>query len=346
MGGMTGRRGRPTLLDVARKAGVSRATASLVVRKSPLVAASTRSAVETAMREIGYVYNVGAAGMRASRSRTIGVIIPNLSNPFFGVMLTGIDQVVDGAGLATFIAHSAESPAKQDGFVTRMREHAVDGLIVCPAAGTGEEFIDSLAAWGMPVVQALRSVTGDTDYVGMDQTGGMSGAVERLIELGHRRIGFATANLHHSAHDERLMAYRAALARAGLAPALEYEIEPSHEAAAALARQMAVRANAPSAWICHNDVIGLGMHLGFSEQGVLPGRQVSIVGFDNVAEAALVRPGLASVATAPGEIGARAARLLLRRIESPGAEPQTQTVPTRFVERDSVGPAMEAGVTG
>src|SRR5690606_34380948 len=135
------RQRRPTLIDVAKRAGVSRATASLVVRKSPLVGARTRALVEATMTEIGYVYNVGAAGMRAARRRTVGVIIPNLSNPFFGELLAGVDQVVDSSGIATFFAHSAESAAKQDGFVTRMREHGVDGLIVCPASGTQGRFI-------------------------------------------------------------------------------------------------------------------------------------------------------------------------------------------------------------
>ncbi|SDG18172.1 LacI family DNA-binding transcriptional regulator [Pelagibacterium luteolum] len=338
MGEKSARQTRPTLMDVAKKAGVSRATASLVVRKSPLVGAETRAAVEAAMIDVGYVYNVGAAGMRAARSRTIGVIIPNLSNPFFGVLLAGIDRIVDGAGLATFIAHSGESPAKQDGFVTRMREHGVDGLIVCPAAGTGDDFVPRLKRWGMPVVEALRTVGGGAvDYAGMDQRGGMDGAVARLAELGHDRVGFVTANLYHSAHDERLVAFRAAMARHGLQAVTEIEIAPTHAEAAALAARMAGAADAPTAWICHNDVIGLGLHWGFSDHGVVPGRDVSLIGFDNVAETDLVRPGLASVATEPGEIGVLAARLLLRRIETPDADVEILTVPTHFVERASVG---------
>ncbi|WP_417584871.1 LacI family DNA-binding transcriptional regulator [Pelagibacterium sp.] len=339
MDGKPTRKTRPTLMDVAQKAGVSRATASLVVRKSPLVGAETRASVEAAMAEIGYVYNLGAAGMRAARSRTIGVIIPNLSNPFFGVLLAGIDQVVDDAGLATFIAHSAESAAKQDGFVTRMREHGVDGLIVCPAAGTPPQFIERLNDWGMPVVEALRTVGGGAvDYVGMDQHSGMEAAVARLAALGHSRIGFVTANLDHSAHDERLAAFRAAAGRHGIVFAEEIEIDPTHADAMALARQMAKRVDAPTAWICHNDVIGLGMHRGFCDSDVTPGRDVSLIGFDNVAETDLVRPGLASVATEPVEIGLKAANLLLRRIENPQAEAEALTVPTHFVERGSIGP--------
>lgn len=337
-----GRKRRPTLLDVARKANVSRATASLVLRKSPLVGAETRQAVEAAMAELGYVYNLGAARMRAARSRTVGVIIPNLPNPFFGVLLAGVDEVMDAAGMATFIAHSAESPAKQDAFMTRMREHAVDGVIVSPAAGTTAQFIERAAEWSLPLVQALRFVKAtESDYVGMDQMHGMDQAIARLAALGHRKIGFVTDNLHHSAHEDRLQAFRTALARHGLRPAEEIEIEPNHAVAAELARSLAGRTAWPTAWVCHNDVIGLGMHRGFSDLGYMPGRDVSLIGFDNVAEADLVRPGLASVATEPSALGVAAAKLLLQRIESPEAPFRTQMIPTRFVDRGSVGPVPE-----
>ncbi len=330
---------RPTLVDVAQKAGVSRATASLVVRKSPLVSEDTRALVEAAMAEIGYVYNVGAAGMRAARSRTIGVIIPNLSNTFFGELLAGIDEVIDGAGLATFIAHSGESPAKQDVFVNRMREHGVDGLIVCPAAGTEPGFIARLRDWGMPVGEVLRtSAAGEVDYTGMDQAGGMESAVSLLAELGHSLIGFVAGNLNHSARDERLGAFRSAMRRHKALQPIETVIESTHAAAIALAQSMAAQTSAPTAWICHNDVIALGMHKGFSDSGLVPGRDVSLIGYDNVAEADLVRPGLASVATEPFAIGLHAAQQLLHRIDNPDAPPERRTVPSHLVERGSIGP--------
>lgn len=344
MAGKAVHRVRPTLMDVAKRAGVSRATASLVVRNSPRVSKETRLSVEAAIAEIGYVYNAGAAGMRAARSLTIGVVIPNLSNPFFGVLLAGIEAVVDRAGLATFIAHSDEEPAKQDGFVMRMREHGVDGIIVCPAAGTDPNFVSSLLAWHMPVVQALRHVPGaDSDHAGIDPQGGMDAAVDRLVAFGHRRIGFVAANLHHSAHTDRKQAFRSALVRHALEPADESEIVSSFKDAAAFAEAMAERTDAPTAWICHNDVIGLGMHRGFSDAGLVPGQDVSLIGFDNVAETELVRPGLASVATQADEIGAMAARLLLKRIDDPSRAFETLLTPTSFIDRGSVGPAATGG---
>jgi LacI family transcriptional regulator len=338
--GKSAQRNRPTLIDVAERAGVSRATASLVVRNSPRVSKKTRLNVEAAIAEIGYVYNAGAAGMRAARSRTIGVIIPNLSNPFFGLLLAGIEAVIDKAGLATFIAHSDETPPKQDAIVMRMREHDVDGIIVCPATGTPSDFVPRLLSWDIPVVQVLRHVPGaESDIAGIDPQEGMEAAVDRLVELGHREIGFAAANLQHSAHTDRRHAFRSALARHALEPVVEMEIVSSFAAAAEFAQSMRPGPGTPTAWICHNDVIGLGMHRGFCDAGLVPGREVSLVGFDNVAETELVRPGLASVATLAHEIGATAARLLLRRIDVPTGGFETVLTSTFFVDRGSVGPA-------
>jgi LacI family transcriptional regulator len=331
---------RTTLLDVAQHAGVSRATASLVVRGSPLVSAATRAAVEAAMAELGYVYNLGAARMRAARSRTAGVIIPNLTNPFFAVLLAGIESVLETAGLAVILANSNESAKKQDGFVVRMREHGVDGLIVCPAEGTEGRFVEDATKWGVPLVQTLRMVPGTSgDYAGMDPDGGMREAVDCLADFGHERIGYIAANIHHSAHAERLASFHAAMAARGLHPHFMTELESTHEAARMAAPKIMNRPSRPTGLICHNDVLGLGLHRGLSDLGVTPGRDVSLIGFDNVAEADLVRPGLASVATEPFKVGETAARLLLRRIEEPEADIRCAVEPTYFVQRGSCGPA-------
>lgn len=329
---------RPTLLDVATHAGVSRATASLVVRGSPLVGTATRVGVEAAMAELGYVYNLGAARMRASRSRTVGVIVPNLTNPFFAVLLAGIESVLETAGLAVILANSNETVEKQNGFIRRMREHGVDGLIVCPAEGTERNLVDDAARWDMPLVQTLRIVPETvSDYAGADYRGGMIEATAHLIALGHRRIGFVSGNRRHSARQDRVEGFLAAMDGGGVDPLFVLELELTHRAARAAAPGLMSRTDKPSALICFNDVVGLGLHRGLSDLGVALGREVSLIGFDDVAEADLVRPGLASVATQPFKVGENAARLLLRRIGEPEADIRREIAPTRFVPRASCG---------
>src|SRR5690606_25966203 len=165
------RKSRVTLLDVARHANVSRATASLVIRKSPLVGAATREKVERALQELGYVYNMGAASLRADRSNTVGVIVPTLGNPFYGELLAGIDRVVGEAGMVVLLANSHENFANQNTLMQRMREHGVDGVIVSLTAGTEPGFIEQIVDWGLPAVQVLRHVTDRIDYAGVDYAG-------------------------------------------------------------------------------------------------------------------------------------------------------------------------------
>ncbi|MCB8836229.1 LacI family DNA-binding transcriptional regulator [Aurantimonas sp. VKM B-3413] len=334
---------RPTLLDVAEHAGVSRATASLVVRKSPLVSVKTRERVEAAMAELGYVYNAGAARMRAARSRTVGVVVPNLTNPFFAVLLAGMEAVFETEGLAVIFANSNESLAKQTGFLTRMREHGADGVIVCPCEGTDHRLVDDTARWDLPLVQALRYLPETvTDYAGIDYREGMRDATERLIALGHRRILFVSGNRRHSAQLDRLEGFGAAMRAHDLDAGNVAELPLTHAAARQAALAIAAAKDRPTAVICFNDVVALGLHRGFFDLGLRVGRDVSLVGFDNVAEAALVVPGLASVGTMPFEVGENAARLLLRRIGEPEAPVERWVAATEFVMRESLGPTEPA----
>lgn len=292
------------------------------------------------MVELGYVYNLGAAGMRASRSRTVGVIVPNLTNPFFAVLLAGIEAALETAALAVILANSNENVEKQNGFIRRMREHGVDGLIICPAEGTEKALVEDSARWGMPLVQALRFVPGTvSDYAGTDYRGGMLEVTSHLIAVGHRRIAFINGNREHSARSERLEGFLAAMDGSGLQPSFVLELQLTHRAARAAALEIMGRPAPPTALICFNDVVGLGLHRGLCDLGVEIGREVSLVGFDDVAEADLIRPALASVATEPFKVGQSAARLLLRRIGEPDAEFRHEIEPTRFVLRSSCGPA-------
>ena len=248
--------GRITLLDVAQAAGVSRATASLVIRKSPLVADETRRRVEEAITKLGYVYNMGAASMRATRSNTVGVIIPNLGNPFFAAMLAGIEQALEDAGLIVVLANSRESAAKQETILQRMRERGVDGLILCPVAETRPSLLVKAAEWRLPVVQALRYVSDSKgDYAGTDYAGGMHQAVDHLAAIGHRSIAFAAGGPVHSAYRERLAGFRAAMADRGLDPNAIVDVPLGPAASAASAPALLAHPLRPTAVICFNDIM-------------------------------------------------------------------------------------------
>ncbi len=333
------KKSRVTLLDVARHANVSRATASLVIRKSPLVGAATREKVEKALRELGYVYNMGAASLRAERSNTIGVIVPTLGNPFYGELLSGIDSVVGEAGMVVLLANSSELFSRQSTLLQRMREHGVDGVIVSLTAETGPETVEELADWGLPIVQVLRHVTDKIDYAGVDYAGGMRQAVDYLASLGHENIAFAVHGPVHSAYRERIEGFRGAMLERGLDPELivrvPYAVPQIVEAAPLLFRHK----QQPTAAICFNDVIALGLAAGLYDYGRKIGADFSLVGFDDVSEAEATRPRLTSVASTPVTVGQNAARLLLERLAKPGSPPQKIVSETHLKIRQSCGPA-------
>src|SRR6516165_2544869 len=185
---------RVTLKDIARHAKVSPATASLVLRNSPLVAAETRARVLASINELGYVYDRAAANLRTRLTHTVGLIVCEITNPFYAELTAGIDEALDRAGWVAFLANTAESPLRQERFIARMREHRVDGFLLSPAEGTDPEQIRGLRRLGIPVVQFLRRLERvDVDHVGADFRLGMTLATEHLIRLGHRRIAFVGA---------------------------------------------------------------------------------------------------------------------------------------------------------
>ena len=333
-------RRRVTLDEVARDAGVSRSTVSLVLRDSPLVAEGTRQRVRASMEALGYVYNRGAANLRASRTNTVGLLVCDVSNPFFAELTAGIDQVLDGAGVSTFLVNTNESPEKQERSLLRMRELNVDGVIVCPAAGSSPDLVERLRRWGMPFVQALRYLSArDGDYAGSDYQLGMEMITEHLIRLGHRRIALVGGNLVHSALSDRRAGFTNALRRHGLAADLIVKSPLNRRASAEAVGALLDRPDPPTAAIGFNDIVAFGMMLGLTDRGLEPGRDFAVAGFDDVSEAALSRPALTTVSTLPFQIGQEAAQLLLRRVAEPDGAPERVILPTRLIIRESCGAA-------
>ncbi|MEJ5021794.1 LacI family DNA-binding transcriptional regulator [Ochrobactrum vermis] len=338
------KKSRVTLLDVARHADVSRATASLVIRKSPLVGAATREKVEKALRDLGYVYNMGAASLRVERSNTVGVIVPTLGNPFYGELLSGIDGVVGEAGMVVLLANSHENFVNQSTLMQRMREHGVDGVIISLTAETAPEFIEQIADWGLPVVQVLRHVTDRVDYAGVDYAGGMRQAVNHLAMLGHKAIAFAVHGPVHSAYRERVEGFRDAMQQQGLDPAMIVRLPHTMPEIASAAPLLFQDGRKPTAAICFNDVVALGLSAGLYDCGRKIGDDFSLIGFDDVSDAEATRPRLSSVSTRPVTVGQNAATLLLSRLANPEKQAQRIVSETYLQVRQSCGPVKTSVV--
>jgi len=328
-----------TVKDIARHAGVSPATVSLVLRKSPLVANATRERVESSMDSLGYIYHRAAANLRARLTHTIGLVICEITNPFYAELTAGIDEALDRAGWVAFLANTAESPSRQERFIARMREHRVDGILLAPAEGTSPRTIDQLRRQGVPVVQILRRVGRQSaDHVSADFRLGMTLAAEHLIRLGHKRIAFVGAARRVSPARERTQAFRDTLTHHGLALGPIVNCMPTREDGAnAVERLFRGGRNEPTAVLCYNDLCALGVMVGLVDRGLAPGGDVAVVGFDDIPEGAMHRPALTTVAVEPRRIGEEAANLLLRRVKAPDGAPETIILPPKLVVRESCG---------
>lgn len=331
--------GRITLIEVANHAGVSRATASLVLRDSPLVAAATRERVWAAVKELGYVYNRGAANLRAKRSKSVGLLIWEINNPCLAEVSKGLDAVFDVTGYATFLANTTESVERQERFLLRMREQNVDGVILCPAVGTPTDLLDHLTKWQLPYVQIMRQVSarhGDY-YVGPDYQLGVEQATEHLIRLGHRRIAMIGGEKAHSATLARRAGFTASMARHGLAADLIMKVPAAREVGVQTIKALLDRTDPPTAALCFNDVTAFGVMVGLQQRGLRPGDDFAVIGMDDVPEAATSFPTLTSISTSPRQIGEEAARMLLRHLDNPHLLPERIILPPRLVIRESCG---------
>jgi LacI family transcriptional regulator len=226
-----------------------------------------------------------------------------------------------------------------------MQEYRADGVLLCPATGTSAQTILHLRQARLPFVLFTRYVDGvEADYVGADNLRGAELATEHLIGLGHQRIAFVGGPASSSARRDRLQGYRNVLARHGLPidPALQLTSSTTREGGHHCIRTLLERADPPTAVLCYNDIVAFGVMLGLQASGHTPGRDVAVIGFDDIAEAGLWQPALTTVAISPRQIGEEAARLLLERIAAPDAATRQIILRPKLIVRQSCG----GGLTG
>ena len=329
---------KSTILDIARKAGVSKSTVSLVLQGSGLVRPETTERVRIAMEDAGYVYNRGAANLRRSRSNVVGMVINDLMNPFFVELAVGIERAFQGAGIVPFIAHTSESPIRQEEVIKSLMEQGVAGLIVSPARGTAADAFDRPRSAGIPVVLAMRRIPASrVPAIVPDNRRGAALATAHLIEGGHRRIAFFGGFPDLVVAGERMAGYRDALTAHGLEmdDALVIPGETNRRGGLACLEWAMTLASPPTAAMCFNDAVAFGAMLGLRQRGREPGADFAVAGFDDVAEAEHYVPALTSVSVDPVGLGERAAHAVLRMVQRGTIEGEDHLGAINLVVRDS-----------
>ncbi len=337
------RQRRVTLADIAAACGLSKATVSLVLRDSPLVHADTRARVRAELERQGYVYHRGAASLRGGGSNAVALVVNDLANPFFAEFAAGVDTALAEAGYVTLLGSTGESPQRQQQVLASLMEHEPAALILSPAEHSDAARLRRVLGERLPVLVFNRALdaaggSGHWDYLALDNRQGARLATEHLLALGHRAIAFFGGHRDSSSCDERRAGYRDALAAAGIVPDPAWLVEcaPTRLEAAHQTGALFARDPVPTAAVCYNDAVALGLMTGLGARGRRPGTDFAVVGFDDIAEAAAASPALTTVATEPRERGVQAAHLMLARLrgEVPAA-PQKVTVPVALRVRAS-----------
>ena len=335
-----------TISDVAKRAGVSTVTVSRVINGERNVNTATREKVERAIAELGYVPNVVARSLRSKRTRTLALVLPDITNVFWTTAARGVEDAAQSLGYSVLLCNTDENPAKQQRYLQVVASQRVDGVIIAPCdADAGN--LSALRNRDIPTVIVDRRVEGwDVDSVSGDSVAGAHALVRHLLGAGHRRIAAISGPLAVSTADDRIAGYRLALEEAGIL--FDERLVKRGEFRAAsgerLTCELLDEGLAPTAVFAANNVLALGVLKALGRRGLRVPQDLALVCFDDLPETSLLLPFLTVVAQPAYDMGVHAAQLLLSRLGAETAlRPRHVVLPGRLVIRYSCGSRMAAG---
>ncbi|MBY5758738.1 LacI family transcriptional regulator [Rhizobium leguminosarum] len=335
----------PTMLDVAATAGVSVATVSAFVNGTVPVSTELRGRIEQAIRSIGYKRNAIARSLKIGTTKTIGLVIADITNPFFTDVTSVIQDVLHRSGYAVMLCCTDEDPAVQDEQISLLLDRMVDGLIIAPA-GDDHALERMLSGADIPIVLIDRICGGiNADAVVLDNQRAVQDAINYLISLGHRRIGYISGSLDTSTGIGRLAGYKAALESAGIPISDDlirfgnFRERDAYNAAI----QLLVQSDRPSALFSANNLMVIGVMKAIRDTGLRCPDDISVSSFDDFPWADVFQPNLTTIAQPVQTIGEQAARLILGRIAHRGDQPPQRIVLSgRLMIRDSCRPVSDS----
>jgi LacI family transcriptional regulator len=341
-------RKRPTIFDVAAEAGVSKSTVSNVVRGVEEVSVGTRTRVLEAIERLNYKPNTIARQFVQQRTTILGVLLGDLSNPYYAQMAQVVERAAFSFGYTTMFCNIEGAEEIAVAGVEALLAHRVAGIVFLAFVARRSQVDDALQGAGVPIVfLGLSEQWGDS--VGPQDTSGGRIATEHLLELGHRRIAYVRTPLVERSGDRaRYAGYRAAMLRAGAQPLPAFAWVPGAETVRVdrhtVALEMAIGgAQAPTALFASNDIGAIALIEACETAGMRVPDAVSVVGFDDIAIAGLHRLSLTTVAQPMHFQAERAVSLLLERIENPGIAPRHVRVPVELRVRESTAVARGRG---
>lgn len=331
-----------TIKDIAKRAEVSHSTVSRALRGNPLISTVTTERVRRLAQEMGYHPSAAARSLKTHQTKVLGVILSNIDDPFFSEILQGIENVAQQAGYSLFISSSQNDTERERSVVQVMREHRVDGFIICSTSfSTNQSRL--LLEHGAPIVVVNNQAADDYRYsIYHDDVDGSRQLTRHLIELGHRRIAYLGNYLSGRTTLDRLSGFQQEMEAAGLpvpAELIGQVSGGSPEAGLAGLAPFLSLAERPTALVCFNDMLAVGVLQGLQAQGIRVPQDCSVTGFDNIIFSAYTNPPLTTFDQPKEYLGAEAGRLILDLLnptaENNGPRLRSQTIKGRLLVRSS-----------
>lgn len=330
-----------TIKDVAALAGVSFTTVSHVLNDTRPVSADARRRVLAAVEEIGYLPSAVARSLRKSETKIVGVLVPNVQNPFFAELVCGVEECCRLAGYSVFLCNSDNDPKRQQQYMRTLLEKRVDGLLLS-SAGDDEALARIFKLASVPSVTVDRLVPGArADRVSVHNQQGAYNAVKHLIDLGHQRIACISGPAEFEVARERIEGWRRALTERGL-PAddglvieSDFSSPGGHEAVRRLLRAHGSGPQRVTGIFASNDMMAIGALRAAAELDFKVPQQLSVVGFDDIELSSYVFPALTTVGCSIKQLGHEAGKVLIDRIDNPGAQLKDVLLTPRLIVRES-----------
>lgn len=335
-----------TLSYIAEQLGLSTATISLALRDSPLVADTTREKIKKAASDMGYIYDRRAASLRTARSDIVGILIHTVLNPFFAELLESIESELSRTGRTFLLCNHDDSLEKQRGFVSTLLQFGADGVLLCPSIGTDAAEIERIEDFGLPVTLVARTVDdAPTNCVRGDDCLGAKIAAEHLFSLGHKSIAVIGGRSETSTGRERLRGILQAHQEAGLTfdETMRIETESTSRIDAFEACERLLDSGAkPDAIFAFNDVVAFGILACLQQRGLQIGKDIAVIGYDDVDEATISAPPLTSIDNGQHDVGVLAAKQLISRIEGEERQASETLIMPKLVVRESCGAKIKS----
>jgi LacI family transcriptional regulator len=328
----------PTIRDVAKLAGVAPITASRVISNSGYASDEVRQRVTKAVEQLGYVPNFLARSLRSKRTRTLALVLTDITNPFWTTVARGVEDAASEEGYHVIFCNTDESASKQDSYLEALIQKQVDGILLVPAR-SNESPIEFLHQQKVHVVLLDRRLPNmEADVVRCDSEGGAYLLVQLLMKLGHRRIAILSGPCGVSSAEDRVAGYQRALEEAGLETEErliicgEFTLESGYQ----MTRNLLAMSPRPTALFAGNNFIAIGALKAMHDAGVAVPEDMSVVGFDDLPAAIVVDPFL-TVAFQPAyEMGRRATMRLLECLDGKVSNGVQEIVlPVSIIERKS-----------